>query len=60
MQNMDGSETHEILRLQNPDIKILVASGVFYFGNFMEMSKSMINSFYSKTVKLLSVKKQNR
>ena len=55
---MDGSETHEILRLQNPDIKILVASGVFYFGNYMEMLEKHDKQIYSKSGRLLSTTKK--
>jgi len=48
MPDVDGSEIHELLRLQNPDIKILFASGIFYFDHVMDMSKSVINSFIQK------------
>ena len=48
MPDVDGSEIHELLRLQNPDIKILFASGIFYFDYLVDMSKSVINGFIQK------------
>jgi len=48
MPDVDGSEIHELLRLQNPDIKILFASGIFYLDYLLDMSKSVINGFIQK------------
>jgi DNA-binding NtrC family response regulator len=48
MPDVDGSEIHELLRIQNPDIKILFASGIFYFDHLVDMTKSVINGFIQK------------
>ena len=48
MPDVDGSEIHDLLRLQNPDIRILFDCGIFYFDYLMDMSKSVINSFIQK------------
>ena len=48
MPDVDGSEIHDLLRLQNPDIKILFDCGIFYFDYLMDILKSVINSFIQK------------
>ena len=48
MPDVDGSEIHELLRIQNPYIKILFASGIFYFDHLVDMTKSVINGFIQK------------
>ena len=48
MPDVDGSEIYELLRLQNPNVRILFASGIFYFDHFMDMSRNMSNGFIQK------------
>jgi len=48
MPDVDGSEIYELLRLQNPNVRILFASGIFYFDHFMDMSRNVSNGFIQK------------
>ena len=48
MPEVHGSEVHELLRLQNPDIMILFACGIFYFDHMIDMLKYAVNGFIQK------------
>jgi DNA-binding response OmpR family regulator len=48
MPDVDGCEVHELLRLQNPDVRILFASGIFHTEYLMDMLKCMSNGFIKK------------
>lgn len=48
MPDVDGSEIHELLRIQSPDIKIIFACSVFYFDQMMRMLKCPNNTFTEK------------
>jgi DNA-binding response OmpR family regulator len=48
MSDVDENEIHELLRLQNPNVRILFASGIFYSDHFMDMSGNMSNGFIQK------------
>lgn len=58
MPEVEGCEVHELLRLQNPDIKILFACGIFYFEHMIDMLKCGVNGFIQKPFSYYQLKRK--
>ena len=48
MPDIDGSEIHELLKIQNPDVRILFTSGVFDFDYLREILRYGNHGFVIK------------
>jgi DNA-binding NtrC family response regulator len=58
MPDIDGSEIHELLKIKNPDVRILFTSGVFDFDYLREILRYGNNGFVIKPFNYVQLQRE--